>query len=301
MRSKREIRDRLKQASFRYLKEILSEKLKKAPQNCRHNESVSIDASQELSLGMCTLTAETKVRVCDARVPGCAAAAGCNWFDHKQSKEAIKGEWSDMLKDAQGGGRRALVRKGYGDLASLLWALDDEGEVEALSEPEDVDDDPGDGEESDGDEDEDPVVESNPYPKLTERLPDGDLPIYESTTGPEPEVPPEALGKVTRAPMKAPIGGLFDLEVEKAPPIMGGHFAPGVPGKPEPEPEPQPLGPLIGEPEPGRDMDRIIGQAGFPDKIAELTNPDPFFAEELALVPQGPTPGWWSRLKRFLK
>jgi len=140
MRSKREIKDRLRQASFRYLKTILDKRLKVVPANCGHNEWA--DIAPGIVLGMCTIFDETGVRVCDSRVPGCReAASSCEWFVHQQSKEGIKEEWEALLLSAQAGGRAELVRQGYGDLASLLWALDDEAEgavvgAEPVSGPE---------------------------------------------------------------------------------------------------------------------------------------------------------------------
>jgi hypothetical protein len=126
MRTRSEIRSRLKQASFRYLKAFLEKHLERVPQNCLHHDEVPIDPERGFGLGMCTVSDRSGSHVCDPRVPGCPSQ-GCKTFEHKRTKTDLKEDWSRMLKAAQSGGRRAeLVRQGYGDLAALLWALDEE-------------------------------------------------------------------------------------------------------------------------------------------------------------------------------
>lgn len=130
MKSGKEVRERLKQASFYHLKKILKRRLKETAVNCAHREVLDYDEGR---IGVCGIRGETGISVCDARVEGCDHAATCDWFVLVEDKDAIKEAWEDMLAGDPG----EIAALGYSDLAALRWVLGDESEdpeIDPLSE-----------------------------------------------------------------------------------------------------------------------------------------------------------------------
>lgn len=135
MKTEGQIRQQLKQVSFRHLQKHLRHKLNPRPHNCIHNTEVRLD--ENTSIFVCGYqdpeNPNTKVpeifMPCDSRVPGCDAAAKiCRFFQPLETKPDIKKAFSDLISSKDLG----EVAYTYPDIAALRWVLG--GEVEELDD-----------------------------------------------------------------------------------------------------------------------------------------------------------------------
>jgi len=116
MRSRKEIKDRLRQLKFYHYKKWMESKLISSPENCLHQRKVGD------SIGLCNRATDTGFRVCDSRRPETQKQPShCGCFELRHTKESLARDW-DLLMDQE---RSVLVASGCGDVASLLWVLDD--------------------------------------------------------------------------------------------------------------------------------------------------------------------------------
>lgn len=143
MKSRSDVKARLRQASWYHLKRILKRLLDEAPENCGHNEEVAL--GDGTSVRMCSIPEETGAKVCDARVPGCNYAPECDWFCHAVPKELIKERWESFAE----GDPDDLLRAGYPDLVALRWVLSEDPWFDEEEPTPDKEEEPDDPEERD--------------------------------------------------------------------------------------------------------------------------------------------------------
>ena len=143
MRTRSQIKQKLKQATYRHLQKQLRANFKKKPSTCGHNRGVVLDEESGEEVRLCGYTNERGIPrnvVCDSRVPGCnAMARDCPLWTPCQTKEEIKDEFQAVVRSND----RGVIASEYPDLAALIWVLDEpqgkvEDEIEDLDEQEEV-------------------------------------------------------------------------------------------------------------------------------------------------------------------
>ena len=134
MKNPGEIRQKVKQVRYRYLKKTLDNKLRKHPENCKFNgKTGELPDCQH----MCCLHRVEEDGwngiVCDVRLDGKERAERCPVFEVLSTKEAIKEAFDTFLKTAD----LSEIAFYFPDLAALLWVLD--GDIALRDADEDSD------------------------------------------------------------------------------------------------------------------------------------------------------------------
>jgi len=128
MKSPTEIKNKVKQLKFEYLKAFYQKHLVKEPQNCFYNRSIVLDsANKEVTTRICTYFTDGETyQICNS----VKCSKQCNAFVPKREKKDLKDVLeSDMTQNPER----------YPEILVLNWALDvvDEITVDAV-EPEPV-------------------------------------------------------------------------------------------------------------------------------------------------------------------
>jgi len=136
MRTKSQIKQQLKQVTYRYLQRLLRQNYKKKPTTCGHNRLDVIDEDAGLAVRVCGfIETDGKPRnvICDPRVEGCNdLARDCPLWSPLATKEQVKEDFHAIIQS----GDRGTIAAKYPDIAALLWVLDDPEESDVLSEDE---------------------------------------------------------------------------------------------------------------------------------------------------------------------
>lgn len=177
MRSESEIKGKLKEVKYRYLKKKIKQSRKHIPQNCIYNVEVPSDRISDLVIGTCThertdewieVFGETANRVCDINFDGQAKCKSCPFFAWKKDKNEIKESFDQELLNLSA----AELGLNYPELITLFWVLEDDADVDPLiiKEPElfpEVDKSP---ESEVSEQEHTPFPEALSNPDLEERL-----------------------------------------------------------------------------------------------------------------------------------
>lgn len=126
MKTAGNIRQKLKQLRFRYMKEYLEKNLKRIPGNCRYNKEHHLSPKK---IGLCNFTPEKSgtwgIIVCDGETEeGLEQARGCPAFMPKRGPEELKEEFDNLLSTSSLG----QIAYHYRDMAALMWVLEITGE-----------------------------------------------------------------------------------------------------------------------------------------------------------------------------
>lgn len=107
----KEIREKYKQVKYQHLKKIFEKNLSKLPTNCKYNKVITFQNRHNLNI--CTFNLEdiTEVDLCYKP----EHSIDCNAFCPKKSKEELRNDFMDLLKDPQA---RATFFK---DVNILYW------------------------------------------------------------------------------------------------------------------------------------------------------------------------------------
>ena len=138
MRSQSQIRQQLKQVTFRHLQKRLRHLFKKMPETCLHNYEVALDRDTGACVHLCGCLSPNGVPrnvPCDVRIPGCSGMArNCSLWGPLQTKDLVKADFQALLK-----GDRGAIAENYPDIAALLWVLDESGEDPVMVDVGEVD------------------------------------------------------------------------------------------------------------------------------------------------------------------
>ncbi len=136
MRPQSQIRQQLKQVTFRHLKKQLRELFKQRPTTCRHNRVVTLDEGEGTYVRLCGVLSSDGIPrniPCDDRLPGCSdMARECPLWGPLRTKAEVKAEFQEVMQSQD----RGVIATAYPDVAALMWVLDDPGEVLTESEIE---------------------------------------------------------------------------------------------------------------------------------------------------------------------
>ena len=134
MKNSGEIRQKVKQVRYRYLKKALDRKLRHQPDNCRFN-GVHGGCSYKCCLHRLEEDGWNGI-VCDTELDGKDRAEACPVFELQYDKEQIKEGLDSFLKTAP----IQEIAFYFPDLAALLWVLDGETHLRDADEEEDFQD-----------------------------------------------------------------------------------------------------------------------------------------------------------------
>jgi hypothetical protein len=131
MKSESEIKGKLKEIKYRYVKKQIKQNRKHIPQNCFFNSDLKSDRSPDFVLGVCTheetdewvsFYGKNDHRVCDLNFEGQSRCKECPFFKWKYEKDDIKEGIDTELLNLSA----AKLAFNYPELMTLLWVLDDD-------------------------------------------------------------------------------------------------------------------------------------------------------------------------------
>ena len=142
MRAEGQIKQQLKQVTYRHLQKRLRENFRQRPDTCGHNVEVMLDGSTGASVGLCGVMSVEGVRrnvPCDARIAGCSEMAReCPLFIPLQTRDEVKSEFYAIIQS----GDRGVIASHFPDVAAMLWVLDvdppTEAEIESHADQADI-------------------------------------------------------------------------------------------------------------------------------------------------------------------
>lgn len=136
MRKRAQVKQQLKQVTFRHLQKRLRDNFKQKPQTCCFNREVLLKEEDGTVVYLCGYTSSQGLPrniICDDRVPGCVdMARECPLWEPLKTKEMVKNEFNEVVQS----GNRGLIASSYPDIAALLWVLDDPEESVVPTESE---------------------------------------------------------------------------------------------------------------------------------------------------------------------
>lgn len=130
MKTQAQVKSKLKDAQFKYLKRKYKSRLSKRPENCKHNlrhEGTAFDYEEgstkpvpkDYVIGLCMYGANPPElwsgKICDTL----ECAQSCDVFEPKATKESLKEEFQGELENWD------VLSQEYKDLAALRWVVDD--------------------------------------------------------------------------------------------------------------------------------------------------------------------------------
>lgn len=138
MRKRAQVKQQLKQVTYRHLQKLLRDNFKQRPDTCCFNREVILDEDSRSSVFLCSVTSpsgQPRNVVCDSRVGGCAEMAReCPLWAPLKTKQLVKDQFNEVIQS----GNRGLIASEYPDIAALLWVLDDP-EGDAVPSEEEID------------------------------------------------------------------------------------------------------------------------------------------------------------------
>jgi hypothetical protein len=112
MKSPTEIKNKIKQVKYEYLKQVYKEKLTVKPENCHYNKAVVLHDTKEFKTRLCTYYSDADgYEVCNT----VTCAQRCNAFVFKHDKENLKNRL-DVDVDTN--------PNKYPEIAVLSWVLE---------------------------------------------------------------------------------------------------------------------------------------------------------------------------------
>lgn len=137
MRTDTAIKDKLRQAIFRYRKKHIQRIVQVCPANCRFNRD--LDLPDGTTVGTCGHSWEDGgdwPGICDEQYDGDTQASMCPHFSNRYDKDAEKQAFRDFFAKSS----LAEIAAQYPDVAALLWAMGDEDSmVRDVEIPDDED------------------------------------------------------------------------------------------------------------------------------------------------------------------
>lgn len=125
MRPRSQVRQQLRQVTFRHLQKQLRDNFKQKPSTCKHNREILLNDGSVRVCGHLNPEGHPRHVVCDARVAGCKEMArSCPLWAPLKTKEEIKETFGLLLQSDRG-----EIAAKYPDIAALLWVLDSEEDV----------------------------------------------------------------------------------------------------------------------------------------------------------------------------
>lgn len=111
MKSPTEIKNKIKQVKYEYLKQIYQDKLSVKPENCHYNKVVTLCGQKEIKTRVCTYFSDSEhYEICDTL----ECANSCNAFIVKHSKDVLKDRLDvDIQKNPNK----------YPEISVLSWVL----------------------------------------------------------------------------------------------------------------------------------------------------------------------------------
>lgn len=136
MKSESQIRQKVKQATFRHRKRYVQEGLSCVPENCKHNKVVRLPqhTGNRASLRVCSLPDRNVV--CDSTMAGVRQAQSCPVFTCKNTPEGLKKAFQEKLGLGDSSVEIGQIAKDYPDLVALLWVTGHSSLKEMLSHSE---------------------------------------------------------------------------------------------------------------------------------------------------------------------
>lgn len=129
MKSEGQIKQKIKQVVFRHRKAYIRHGLARHPENCTHNQKVSLPVhmSNRATLricGYCPEGGEPNNVVCDSTMGGERQAGECPFFEPNRSAENLKEEFNRKLGlNGEDPVEIGYIAQEYPDVAALLWVL----------------------------------------------------------------------------------------------------------------------------------------------------------------------------------
>lgn len=119
MKSEEEIRKRVRDLKFRYLRRILRKDLKRRPHNCTFNREHTVQGTdgQDITVRLCMLGSEDPtwdIDICDTP----KQAVCCPAYLPRRNRDDIEAEFEANLADPE------WMRENHRDLYTLTWVLD---------------------------------------------------------------------------------------------------------------------------------------------------------------------------------
>lgn len=125
MRSRKEIKRKVKQVRFRHLKKLTRTGMSRRPCNCVYNVTIGDGTKpKEPAIGVCTykvLEGQSPDGICDEKFGGTARAASCPVFEANRTAQEIRDEFDEFLRTATFG----EIAYHFPDMAALLWVLNE--------------------------------------------------------------------------------------------------------------------------------------------------------------------------------
>lgn len=120
MKTEGQVRQKLKQVTYRHLKKRLVANFKKSSCTCVHNALVDLDGEE---VGVCIYNISNIPRgvLCDARFDNDQMASECPIWEPMQTKEQVKEDFNKFLEESSLGEIASM----FPDVAALMWVLDD--------------------------------------------------------------------------------------------------------------------------------------------------------------------------------
>lgn len=112
MKSPTEIKNKIKQVKYEYLKQVFKEKLAVKPENCHYNKVVTLHDTNEYKTRLCTYYSDADhYEICNT----VTCAQKCNAFVFKHDKEDLRGRLdTDIDRNPSK----------YPELSVLTWVLE---------------------------------------------------------------------------------------------------------------------------------------------------------------------------------
>lgn len=127
MKSRQEVKQRLRQATYYHYKRFAKERLRPRPANCAHNYPNKVRGE---TVGGCAAHAVTGFLFCDDKDPAHNdRPSKCGQFTCRHNKETVNSEWAERIESVE-----TLFEHGYRDIVMLMWVLESGESLSDVSE-----------------------------------------------------------------------------------------------------------------------------------------------------------------------
>jgi len=141
MQNEGKVKQKIKDAKFRYMKRELRDKLKVCPRNCVHNERHTFTTYEYGEDGEPTVAVENEIGLCmygadnPEEWPGkicddVKTAQECPLFQGKYDKEDVKEAFHEKLEDD------VYVAENFKDIAALQWVVGEQASEMPMALPQ---------------------------------------------------------------------------------------------------------------------------------------------------------------------
>jgi hypothetical protein len=143
MKSESDVRNKLKEVKYRYLKKNIKQKRKHIPQNCSFNAELVSSKDEASAISICTRESDDEWvkfygkndnKICDLNYDGKERCVKCPFFSWDSEKDDIKQDFDKELLDLSA----AQLAFKYPEIMALSWVLDNSPDIDPLviKEPE---------------------------------------------------------------------------------------------------------------------------------------------------------------------